>query len=829
MSQSFCIHLIPNAHLDPVWLWDWREGLTEAVTTSRTVLNMMDAYPDLTFIRGESFLYQHIEANDPATFLRIRAMVEQGRWDVVGGTMLQSDMNLPATQTMLRHLLYAQRYFKSRFGLQARAGWSADCFGHAAPLPDLLTEAGLQFYAYTRPGHVPPYETFWWEGPAGARLLVHHPTVGWYGMERDELLPRLDRLLAKAQAEETFQNIACFMGLGNHGGQPTQRMIREAAQWAEQHPAVRLIYSTLTGFFDSLLSEINRPTSPGVPVFKGELNFAPRGVYAANARFKFAYRKAEAAVQRAERVNHAIAAAAGASAFDLKPAWEALLFNSFHDILPGSSIERCYDEQLDWLNSAPHQARLAEQRAIYALAARVDTRVRPPAEDMPAGIPILAFNPHPWPYEGLVEVEAGLDYRPIWKYRDHPQDLPVVMRDSAGQPLALQVIPAENMYLPAFNIRTRAVIPLRLPAFGWQVLEYAYEEGASILPVANAVIGTSDSIANSRWEVRAVLGETGIHLRHDDQPVFDLPGFSLLTVEDPYGTWGDFGESPESRSLTHVRQSWTITRVERGENGPLRATLHVRLEAGRSRIDLCFMLCQGRDAVDVQARLFWDERCAHVKIALPGKYQQATYEVLGGQVQRGAAGEVPGGRWVSFHGGLTPLGFASNALYGYNLTPEGCMQVSIARATRYAAEGSATLEALPWYPVMDVGELRFNFLLTTQIDDLPHLAEELEQPVLLAPVTPSAGDWERSASLLALAPGSLRLLALKSAEAGEGWVLHIQSTSNEAVAPIFTWLGQTFSLPTLAPYALAAFRLERDLQTGWSVRLCDLMELNFDK
>src|SRR5437016_13718982 len=87
----FTFHLIPNAHLDPVWLWDWREGANEALVTCRTILDLMDEDPALTFIRGESFIYQHIEQHDPATFKRIARYIKQGRWDVVGGTVIQPD------------------------------------------------------------------------------------------------------------------------------------------------------------------------------------------------------------------------------------------------------------------------------------------------------------------------------------------------------------------------------------------------------------------------------------------------------------------------------------------------------------------------------------------------------------------------------------------------------------------------------------------------------------------------------------------------------------------------------------------------------------------
>ena len=87
--QNLTFHLIGNAHLDPVWLWDWREGFNEGITTCRTVLDLMDEDPELTFIRGDSAIYPHIERTDPKTFERIRRMVAAGRWDVVGGTYIQ--------------------------------------------------------------------------------------------------------------------------------------------------------------------------------------------------------------------------------------------------------------------------------------------------------------------------------------------------------------------------------------------------------------------------------------------------------------------------------------------------------------------------------------------------------------------------------------------------------------------------------------------------------------------------------------------------------------------------------------------------------------------
>ena len=406
-------HLIGNAHLDPVWLWDWREGLNEGLITCRTMLDLMDQYPDMTFIRGEAAIYQHIEKTDPATFARIKKRVAEGRWDVVGGTMVQPDTNLPATETFARHLTRGQQYFLRTFGHPVTAAWAADSFGHAAGLPDILAAAGINSFAFTRPDHqtLPLAKpAFWWEGPSGARIMGYRPLVGWYGSERDEMPRRLDGLLAAAQKGD-LQNIGVFYGLGNHGGGPTRHHLAEIRQWAAAHPEIKVIHSGLHRLFAALRREIKGKRPNFLPVHKGEMNFCLQGCYASVAKFKFAYRSAEALAQRTESTDAAISASLNRQPADTGNIWDSILFNSFHDILPGSSIERAFDEQISWLGGATHQCREIELNSLNALAARIDTRVRKPRENYPSCNSLLVWNPHPQPYVGPLELEASLDYR----------------------------------------------------------------------------------------------------------------------------------------------------------------------------------------------------------------------------------------------------------------------------------------------------------------------------------------------------------------------------------------------------------------------------------
>ncbi len=801
---SYVFHVLPNAHLDPVWLWDWREGLNEGLVTCRAVLDLMDDDPQLTFVRGEAAIYDHIERTDPATFQRIRRYVQAGRWDVVGGTWIQPDTNLPATETFARHLLRGQRYFLSRFGRTVRVAWAADSFGHSAGLPEIFASAGIESFAFTRPfaATLPLAQpAFWWKADSGARILAYRPMVGWYGTEHDEVPRRFDATL-EAAARCDLTNVGCFIGLGDHGGGPTRRQIADVRAWAARHPEVKVIFSGFHRFFDALRAEAADRGEGCLPTHLGELNFTLRGCYTSVARFKFAYRRTEAAVARSERVDAAIRAATVTPAAELGRAWDAVLFNSFHDILPGSSIERTYDDQLAALGGAYHASQQTELAALNALAMRVDTTVPQPRTALPAAVPLLVWNPHPFPCQSHVELEACLDDRPIKSYDGRPQELPVEVRSADGQLLPFQSIRVENSCMQHIPWRWRVIAPLTLPPMGWTVVTMGWVEGARKKAVRSKVAAIRPgTITNGHYTLKARRGGRGVQVLHRGRPVFTGAGLGAVTVEDRLGSWGG-----DRDCLSEVRHRWVITHVEILESGPERALLWTRWQAGQSDLELTFSLGRGRKAVDVAARVLWNERSARLKLVMPGA-DRARFEVPGAIVERGQLGEVPGGRWVEARSRHGRFGFASDAIYGFDCT-RGELRASLVRGSRFAnaAHQPITPEEELWRPV-ERGELKFHFLLTPGGQDLPRLARQLQDPPLVLRVPATPGAWPRTGSLLELSPAALELLALKPADHARGWILRVQETTGRPVEALATWQGQPLVLGKVAGGRIQTWRL----------------------
>ena len=810
MTQ-FTFHLIGNAHLDPVWMWDWREGMNEGIITHRTILDLMDEDGELTFMRGEAAQYEHMEKHAPDLFERVRAYVKAGRWDVVGGTYVQPDTNMPATETMLRHFMLSQEYFQARFGQPVRVAWAADSFGHSAGLPEVLAASGIEGYAFTRPDPgtmAIAKPAFWWEGSGGSRVLAYRPPVGWYGNERDEMPRRLDGLLESAQQCD-LHNVGVFYGLGNHGGGPSRRSLADIRAWAAQHPEVNVIFSGLHRLIDSLRGEAAAHGDDFLPTVNGELNFCLRGCYSSAAKFKYFYRKTEAAVARAERTDTTLRAALSQpNTRPLDEAWTALAFNSFHDILPGTVVERAVDDQMAWLGGAYHQAQRVENDALLALTNRVDTKVKLPAGDHPGPAVLVAWNPHPAEYDGPVELEAMLDYRPIWEYRGRTDEVPVELRDHAGRKLPMQVVPLDATAMLDLPWRKRVVTRVQLPPMGWKVFSLAWVEGAQAPATPDPVTATrAGTIDNGIYKVVAKPETEGLQVFHRGQKLFGPGGLHVITVNDPYGSWGSMNELPESLDLSSVMASWRITQVETLEHGPERATLWVRLEGGHSRLDLRLSLARQREVVDVDARLFLNERSARVKLVMPCGARQAEYDVMGGHITRGALGEVPGGRWVR-----TPtLGFASNALYNFSLK-DGALRATIARASRYACDLTLPPEAQPWIPAVDTGELRFKFVLSPGDEHLPVLARQLEEPPVVMAVPAAPGDLPRTGSLMQIQPATMRVVSFK-ADQENGWLLYLQEMNGQTVTPRLKWMGQTLKLGKVEGGKIAAWRLVRREET----------------
>ncbi len=334
---------VGNAHLDLAWLWPMQETRRKTARTFAAQLRLLERYPGYRFIQSQPAAYEMCRDAYPELYERIRRAVKEGRWIAEGAMYVEPDTNLPSGESLVRQLVFGKRFFREEFGVDSRMLWLPDTFGYSAALPQLLAGCGVKylvtqkiFWSYNE-GDPFPYHYFTWKGMDGSTVTSFLPTNYTYRTDPAELCGVWRSRVQK-------RHLDAFLipfGYGDGGGGPCRDHIEYALreQDLEGMPRVAMM-SPLT-----LFEDLEKEGGP-VNTWDGELYFnAHRGTYTTQAAIKKNNRRSEHALHHMELWG-ALAMTRGKS-YDLTEAerlWKVLLLNQFHDILPGSSIARVYEE-----------------------------------------------------------------------------------------------------------------------------------------------------------------------------------------------------------------------------------------------------------------------------------------------------------------------------------------------------------------------------------------------------------------------------------------------------------------------------------------------------
>ncbi|UBV44258.1 alpha-mannosidase (plasmid) [Deinococcus taeanensis] len=642
-SKALTFHLVGHAHIDPVWLWDWREGHETVKATFRSALDRLQENPDMVFVHSSAAQYAWME-HHPRLLAEVRDAVARGQWEPVGGWWVEPDVNLTHGEALARQALLGQRTFERLLGRRARIGFLPDSFGHPATLPQLLRESGLDAFVFMRPGASEldlPANLFTWRGVDGSAILSAR--VECYNSSPLQVQTSLERNLA--WRPEPLAHWLGLFGVGNHGGGPTRRAIANLRELAAhpEWPTLRL--NSLSGFFDAV-------RSAPAPEYAGELQHHARGCYAAVSAIKRLNRQAEHALLRAEKL--AVMAAPAGYAYpgaELTRAWAGLLFNQFHDILAGSSLRSAFEDAEHQLGEVLSIAARVTFAATQAVADQVDTRLdrRDPPEvirslrydgpswvtDYGDGVPVLVFNPAGRGRLEAVELELN-----DW----HTPHLRLI--DDAGRD-----VPAQRLQNESVNGhgRPRFVFQAQLPAFGYRLYRVLDEPAPA--PAAAALSATPQQLENEFWQLQLCPDTGGLRRLLDKRRGLDLlagTGAQLQVVRDDTDTWGHGARA--FRALTGV---FTGARLEVLENGPVRATVRATTAFGQSTAVQDLTLYAGSPDICAQLSLDWHEQHHAAQLVFPAALSDvtATFEVPYGHVTRPADGEEePVQAWLDVTG-----------------------------------------------------------------------------------------------------------------------------------------------------------------------------------
>jgi alpha-mannosidase len=789
------VFAIPNAHIDPVWIWDWREGLREVVATFEAAADRLDEHEEMYFAASSAAYYEWVETMHPALFQRIKKHVASGRWEIVGGQWIEPDCNLPSGESVCRQLLYAQRYFDHAFGRGATVAYNIDSFGHAASLPQLFAKAGLDAYIMMRPQEHErslPSPLFLWEGIDGTVLTTFriHDAYQTGLPSRDEPSVEAEQDLIGSRAAELLTMaergripMMFFVGVGDHGGGPT-RIAIDKVRLLNEETEGRIAFGSTARYFQRA-GEV-RAAGTALPRVRGDLHMHAVGCYSVVAWIKRENAACEAALATAEKMAALAQMVSGVDLgvqAQLRSAWTKVMFNQFHDSLGGTCTEEVCEDLRQFYGYARTVADDITTRATQLVARETDTWIEgaQTAERAQSANPFVAHFPVPI-----------VVFNPLSRPTTAPLVLPhpaAAVTTGDGTSLAVQKVVSRE----GTRYDRHSLVIAELPALGSRVLwlhrEPPSPTDAALLrePDGSTVSAEIDRLANDSLvvEVDRELGRVrSIVSKRTGREWLTDEGLKPVVVDDESDTW-----SHGLDRFAGAEHECELREVRCVEEGPLRAVIRLTYAWGSSLVYEDLVLHAGLDELEVVLRIDWRQRHELLKLLVP---LTMTSPGLRAGVPYGAVERRADGReevllhWL--HVTETPSGAgvvcSSDVGYAYDLDG-GRLRFTVLRSPRYADHGASWVSDDPIdQPATDQGWHQVSYRLRFHDDPRPADTGPIQADEHTATFPYVTETWHRGPqgaeiSSIDVSPGNVAVSVVKRAENGAGWVLRVCELAGE--------------------------------------------------
>jgi alpha-mannosidase len=634
-----------HSHIDVAWLWPLAETERKCARTFGAQLALMDQYPEYMFFQSQPHLYRMTKELYPELYARIKAAAKRGQWLADGGMWVECDTNVSSGEAMIRQFIHGKRYFQDEFGVKSELMWLPDVFGYSGALPQIMAGCGIKYFStqkicWNYNSDLPmKVQTFWWEGIDGTRVFSH--------LHQDYNSQTTPAVLMR-RWKERFQkdNIDARLipfGWGDGGGGPTRQHLEFLRRQKDLEGAPRCRIEGPIRFFEDELKKGN-----DIPVFVGELYFqAHRGTYTSQARTKRGNRKTEFALRELEMWGMAAAALAAKAypAAKVDELWKGVLLNQFHDILPGSSIHRVYEE-----------AEALHQHVLRQSGQETDTLQQALVTPNPQAVTV--FNSLSWDRSVLVPLPKGF-----------------AGAESAGQSLPVQKI-GHDLYA-----ETTA------PACGWTTITSGAAESVSGGVKGSARKLENDLIAatfNDRGEIVSLIDkETGFELAASPMNRF------RLFKDVP--RWFDAWDVDSNYELFEVPVE-SKARFDLVSEGPLAAVLRITKKISRSSVTQEVWLRRGSRRLEFKTVVDWQEKHRLLKVAFPTSLhaQEALHEIQFGHLARPGHRSLPfdadrfevcNQKWTAVEEGNRGAAVLNDCKYGVNVIG-GAIQLTLLRSPK---------------------------------------------------------------------------------------------------------------------------------------------------
>jgi alpha-mannosidase len=738
-DPALSVSAVGHAHMDLGWLWPVRETMRKAARTFATAVANIERYPDYVFGASQPQQYQWMKDRYPALYAKIKQAVSEGRIEPQGVMWVEADTNVSGGEALVRQVLQGKRFWREEFGVEVDYLWLPDVFGYSAALPQILRRSGTPYFSTQKLSwsliNVFPHHSFHWQGIDGSKVLAHMLPEETYN---GPALPRSVRKIERNYRDKGISRHSLMVfGIGDGGGGPGEEHLERLARLHNLEGLSPVEQEPVAAFIKKWRTDAGR-----FPTWWGELYLERhQGTLTTEARNKWYNRKLELALRELEWTS-IIAGLVGQKAYPadrLQTIWREILLYQFHDILPGSSIKRVYDESL-----ARYALLLDEIEGLIAdndacLAAEIDTL------DMIA--PLLAQNSLSWTRREWLRVGER------W----------------------LQVT---------------------APPMGYVVVDSALDtvESASDAPPV-----TADKHSLENEVLRVHFGEDGaIDSLYDKRLQRELiPAGQTANCLTVYRDLGDAWDFPMDYAEQTPRRMALVASSARVD-GP-RAVLEQTYRLGYSELQQEITLTAGSARLDFASRLHWRETQAMLRTSFPVAVHndEATFEIQFGHVRRPthrnttwdlARDEVVGHKWVDLSQRDYGVALLNDSKYGHKVKDQ-VIDLNLLRSVPYPGPvlvndaDVAPGEAHHGYT--DQCDHRFTYALFPHPGDhvagrVVRAAYELNIPLRTLAMPPQSGRLPARASFMELEAANVIVEAVKQAEDGKDLIVRLYEAEGQA-------------------------------------------------
>ncbi|NLL84026.1 MAG: alpha-mannosidase [Lentisphaerae bacterium] len=718
------VYGVGHAHIDTAWLWPVRETIRKCGRTFASQINLLERYPEYLFGASQAQLYAFTKSHYPTLYAKIKKAVAAGRWEIQGGMWVEADCNLISGESMVRQLLYGKNFFKQEFGVDVKNLWLPDVFGYSANLPQILSKAGVDYFltqklSWNRYNKF-PHNTFIWRGIDGSEVLAHFPPTDTYNCE---VMPaELRKNEWNNREAGLVQEAISLFGVGNGGGGPKEDHIERGLRLANLNGAPRFHF----GFAQTTLEKMSA-YADDLGRWQGELYFEyHRGTLTTQAAIKRWNRRAEEALRAAEMVC-ATATMVEYPAADFDEMWKLVLMNQFHDIIPGSSINRVNVEAVEDLQAVVKRCKELTDKAATGLLSAAEGA-------------LTLFNPSTTDYVGMIQLPEG------WEGAAGDA-ITAQQREGSGTVVGVTV-PGQTFV--TIKREDGAECAAECVAEGPYVLdngEMRYTFDANLRLISAYDIEASREVIDSKTPANC-LG-----LYHD--------------YPHKYDAW-EIDEYYRNMRAGEAVVEGCVKRIE----GAARCGLKATLRLGLSVLQQTIWLEAGSKRIDFVTEADWGERHKMLRVAFPTTIvaPQAKFEIQYGYVERATHDntkwqygqfEVVGQRWADLSERDYGVALLNDSKYGYRIK-EGLLELTLLRAPTEPD------------PVADLGRHQFTYSL------LPHCGDFADSEVLANAAVLNQGlvqSVNRAANgvcvPLRVEGDGLELAVIKASEAGGSLVVRV--------------------------------------------------------